>query len=200
MSNTLANEQDLVRRLVQGDEEAFCTLYAAYKKRLVYYAMQFIKSPEFAEDIFQDVFTAIWHGRKCIDCTQSFKSYLYAMIKNRILNLIRDIDHEQQLKAYIMDHATTASNQTEETVHCNELENLLEKGRELLTPRQREVLEMSRDRNMTSEEISERLGISVKTVNNSISEALKTLRTYLEQTLRHSQGIDLLLILLLLNC
>lgn len=200
MSNTLANEQDLVRRLVQGDEEAFCTLYAAYKKRLVYYAMQFIKSPEFAEDIFQDVFTAIWHSRKCIDCTQSFKSYLYAMIKNRILNLIRDIDHEQQLKAYIMDHATTASNQTEEAVHRNELENLLEKGRELLTPRQREVLEMSRDRNMTSEEISERLGISVKTVNNSISEALKTLRTYLEQTLRNSQGIDLLLILLLLNC
>ena len=36
MSNTLTNEQDLVYRLVQGDEQAFCTLYAAYKKRLVY--------------------------------------------------------------------------------------------------------------------------------------------------------------------
>lgn len=199
VNDSLSDEQALVRRLVQGDEQAFCALYALYKKRLVYYAIQFIKSPEFAEDIFQDVFAAIWHSRRCIDCTQSFKSYLYAMVKNRILNLIRDIDHEERLKSYIMDNALLASNHTEDAVTGSDLEQLLEKGKTLLTSRQRMVLELSRSHNLTSEEIAEQLGITVKTVNNNLSDSLKTLRSYLEQTFQYTRGVDLLLILFFLN-
>ena len=60
-TDTLMDEREVVLRLIDGDEEAFCELYAAYKKRLLYFALKFVKSHEFAEDIFQDAFT--------VDCT-----------------------------------------------------------------------------------------------------------------------------------
>lgn len=48
------DERALVLRLIEGDEDAFCELYAAYKNRLIFFAMRFLKSREYAEDVFQD--------------------------------------------------------------------------------------------------------------------------------------------------
>ena len=62
-TDTLMDERELVLRLIDGDEDAFCELYAAYKNRLLYFAMKFVKSREFAEDIFQDAFTVVWQSR-----------------------------------------------------------------------------------------------------------------------------------------
>ena len=42
----LSDERSLVLRLIEGDEDAFCELYAAYKNRLIYFAMRFLKSRE----------------------------------------------------------------------------------------------------------------------------------------------------------
>lgn len=51
-AETLIDEKALVLRLIDGDEDAFCELYAAYKGRLIYFAMRFLKSREHAEDVF----------------------------------------------------------------------------------------------------------------------------------------------------
>ncbi|MEG0454762.1 MAG: RNA polymerase sigma-70 factor, partial [Bacteroides sp.] len=53
------DERDLLVRLIGGDEEAFCELYARYKSRLLYFALKFVKSRDFAEDIFQDTFAVV---------------------------------------------------------------------------------------------------------------------------------------------
>lgn len=39
-----SDERSLVLRLIEGEEDAFCELYAAYKNRLIYFAMRFLKS------------------------------------------------------------------------------------------------------------------------------------------------------------
>ena len=66
-AETLIDEKALVLRLIDGDEDAFCELYAAYKGRLIYFAMRFLKSREHAEDVFQDAFTVIWQSRRFIN-------------------------------------------------------------------------------------------------------------------------------------
>lgn len=62
-NNSSEKERELVLKLIQGNEDAFCRLYSSYKHRLIYFAMKFLKSSEFAEDIFQDTFTTIWQTR-----------------------------------------------------------------------------------------------------------------------------------------
>ena len=185
-TNIPGNERSLVIRLIAGDEDAFCELYAAYKNRLIYFAMRFLKSREYAEDIFQDAFTVIWESRRFINPDASFSSYLYTIMRNRILNQLRERASEDRLKE-----------QTNNAIIANDLQRLVSQALEQLTSRQREIFEMSREKQMSHKEIAEALGISVNTVQEHISSSLRSLRTYLE---KHSiTGTDLILLLICLN-
>ena len=196
-TDTLMDERELVLRLIDGDEDAFCELYAAYKNRLLYFAMKFVKSREFAEDIFQDAFTVVWQSRRFINPDASFSSYLYTIVRNRILNQIRDMANEDKLKEHIISHAVYSANETNNKILFDDLKDVLSRALEQLTPRQREVFNISRDLQMSHKEIAEALGVSVNTVQEHISVSLKVIRAYL--TKYSGTSADILLILLCLN-
>ena len=196
-TDTLMDERELVLRLIDGDEDAFCELYAAYKNRLLYFAMKFVKSREFAEDIFQDAFTVVWQSRRFINPDASFSSYLYTIVRNRILNQIRDMANEDKLKEHILSHAVDSANEKNNKILFDDLKDVVSRALEQLTPRQREVFNMSRDLQMSHKEIAEALGVSVNTVQEHISVSLKVIRAYL--TKYSGTSADILLILLCLN-
>lgn len=196
-TDTLIDEHELVIRLIEGDEDAFCELYAAYKNRLLYFAMKFVKSRDFAEDIFQDAFTIIWQSRRFINPDASFSSYLYTIMKNRILNQIRDLDKENTLKEHILSQAIDYTDDTKEKILANDLREIINKALEKLTPRQREIFEMSREAQMSHKEIADALGISINTVQEHISVSLRTIRTFLSKY--SDTYADMLLILICLN-
>lgn len=196
-TDILTDERSLVLRLIDGDEDAFCELYAAYKSRLIYFAMRFLKSREYAEDIFQDAFTIIWQGRRFINPDTSFSSYLYTIVRNRILNQLRDLANQDKFKEQVMSQAIDYNNDTKNEILANDLQQLISHALQRLTPRQREIFEMSREQQMSHKEIAEALGISVNTVQESISTSLRTLRTYLE---KHSvMSAELILLLVCMN-
>lgn len=196
-TDTSSNERELVIRLIAGNEDAFCELYAAYKNRLIYFAMRFLKSREYAEDIFQDAFTVIWESRRFIDPDASFSSYLYTIVRNRVLNQLRESASEDRLKEQILSQAVDYSNETSNQIFANDLQRLISHALSQLTPRQREIFEMSRNKQMSHKEIAETLGISVNTVQEHISVSLRALRTYLEKN--SIIGTDLILLLICLS-
>ena len=104
-ADILIDEHTLVLRLIEGDENAFCELYAAYKNRLIYFAMRFLKSREYAEDVFQDAFAVVWQTRRFINPDTSFSSYLYTIVRNRILNQLRDLANQDKLREQIFSQA-----------------------------------------------------------------------------------------------
>ena len=193
----LSDERSLVLRLIEGDEDAFCLLYAAYKNRLIYFAMRFLKSREYAEDIFQDAFAVVWQGRRFINPDASFSAYLYTIVRNRILNQLRDLSNQDKLREQILSQAVNYTNETKDEIIANDLRQFISRALQQLTPRQREIFQMSRERQMSHREIAEVLGISVNTVQESISISLRTLRTYLEKN--SIVGADLILLLVCLN-
>lgn len=192
-----SDERSLVLRLIEGEEDAFCELYAAYKNRLIYFAMRFLKSREYTEDIFQDAFTIVWQGRRFINPDASFSAYLYTIVRNRILNQLRDLSYQDKLREQILSQAVNYTNETRDEIIANDLRQFISCALQQLTPRQREIFEMSREQQMSHREIAEVLGISVNTVQESISISLKTLRAYLEKN--SIVGSDLILILICLN-
>lgn len=191
------SERMLVENLIQGDEQAFCELYARYKHRLVYFAMRFLKSQEFAEDIFQDAFTVVWQSRRCIDPSQPFSTYLFTIVRNRILNQLREMKQSEKLRDVILANATEIQDCTREQILADDLSLLIHKAKDQLTPRQKEIFELSRDELLTHKEIATRLNISVYTVQEHISVSLKTIRSYLKKY--SDVNADLLLILICLN-
>jgi RNA polymerase sigma-70 factor (ECF subfamily) len=197
-SMTLSDiEKNLVIRLIQDDESAFCELYAIYKTRLFYFTMKFIKSREFAEDIYQDAFAAVWQTRRFIDPEQPFSTYLYTIVRNRILNLMRNMDAETQLKDHILSQAIDYTENTNEKIAENELREILNRALAKLTGKQREIFNMSRNEGLSHKEIADRLNISVNTVQVHISAALKTLQNYLRKD--YGTYSELILIFFCLN-
>ena len=114
-----SDERSLVLRLIEGEEDAFCELYAAYKNRLIYFAMRFLKSREYAEDIFQDAFTIVWQGRRFINPDASFSAYLYTIVRNRILNQLRDLSYQDKLREQILSQAVNYTNETRDEIIAN---------------------------------------------------------------------------------
>ena len=195
-TDILNDERALVLRLIGGDEDAFCELYAAYKNRLIYFAMRFLKSREYAEDVFQDAFTVVWQSRRFIDPDASFSSYLYTIIRNRLLNQLRDAANEEKLKESILSQALDYTDDTKREVMLNDLKFIISRALEQLTPRQREIFEMSREAQLSHKETAGELVISVNTVQEHISSSLKIIRTYL---IKYS-GSEYTDIILLLTC
>lgn len=197
-ADNFSEERSLILRLIEGDEDAFCELYATYKNRLIYFAMRFLKSREYAEDVFQDVFTVVWQSRRFINPDASFSSYLYTIMRNRILNQLRNAANEEKLKESIFSQALDYTEDTKREVMLNDLKSLISHALQQLTPRQREIFEMSREAQLSHKEIADKLGISVNTVQEHISTSLKLIRTYLIKY-SGSEYVDLLLLLICLN-
>ena len=197
-ADNFSEERSLILRLTEGDEDAFCELYATYKNRLIYFAMRFLKSREYAEDVFQDAFTVVWQSRRFIHPDASFSSYLYTIMRNRILNQLRNAANEEKLKESILSQALDYTEDTKREVMLNDLKSLISHALQQLTPRQREIFEMSREAQLSHKEIADKLGISVNTVQEHISTSLKLIRTYLIKY-SGSEFVDLLLLLICLN-
>ena len=197
-ADNFSEERSLILRLIGGDEDAFCELYATYKNRLIYFAMRFLKSREYAEDVFKDAFTVVWQSRRFINPDASFSSYLYTIMRNRILNQLRNAANEEKLKESILSQALDYTEDTKREVMLNDLKSLISHALQQLTPRQREIFEMSREAQLSHKEIADKLGISVNTVQEHISISLKLIRTYLIKY-SGSEYVDLLLLLICLN-
>ena len=197
-ADNFSEERSLILRLIGGDEDAFCELYATYKNRLIYFAMRFLKSREYAEDVFQDAFTVVGQSRRFINPDASFSSYLYTIMRNRILNQLRNAANEEKLKESILSQALDYTEDTKREVMLNDLKSLISHALQQLTPRQREIFEMSREAQLSHKEIADKLGISVNTVQEHISTSLKLIRTYLIKY-SGSEYVDLLLLLICLN-
>lgn len=197
-ADNFSEERSLILRLIEGDEDAFCELYATYKNRLIYFAMRFLKSRKYAEDVFQDAFTVVWQSRRFINPDASFSSYLYTIMRNRILNQLRNAANEEKLKESILSQALDYTEDTKREVMLNDLKSLISHALQQLTPRQREIFEMSREAQLSHKEIADKLGISVNTVQEHISTSLKLIRTYLIKY-SGSEYVDLLLLLICLN-
>ena len=197
-ADNFSEERSLILRLIEGDEDAFCELYATYKNRLIYFAMRFLKSREYAEDVFQDAFTVVWQSRRFINPDASFSSYLYTIMRNRILNQLRNAANEEKLKESILSQALDYTEDTKREVMLNDLKSLISHALQQLTTRQREIFEMSREDQLSHKEIADKFGISINTVQEHISTSLKLIRTYLIKY-SGSEYVDLLLLLICLN-
>lgn len=179
------DEKTLVLDLLDNSELAFCQLYALYKDRLITFAMKFVKSREIAEDVFQDAFISVWQNRRFLNPNMPFGPYIYTIVKNRILNLLTNLDRERELMKILSSQAVETGNDIENQLADMEITQLLNKAITKLTPQQKRIFSMSRHEMKSHKEIAKSLNISVYTVQQHISASLKIIRSYLQ---KHGDG------------
>ena len=140
---------------------------------LCLYALHYIQDVDLSEDIVQESYAALWEKLQEGAHVLNRKSYLYMMVRNRCLDHLRKKGiPTESLKPYdtygiIDDDDAQERSQTEARL-WTAIDSLPEKCRE--------VFIMSKRDGLKYEEIAEELGLSVNTVRNQISKALKVLK------------------------
>lgn len=171
-------DEELVNLLLLEDEIAFSELYIRYKEKLFYFCFQLLKSNDEAHDIVQEIFTRIWESRFFINPELSFSSFLYTMARNRILNYFRDVDIDTKVKEILAKQEVAEEASIDSQLIYFEYQKILQDAISLLPPQRQRIFNMSRLKNKSHKEIAIELNISVNTVQEHISEALKFIKIY----------------------
>jgi RNA polymerase sigma-70 factor (ECF subfamily) len=153
----------------------FELLFKAHFTHLCNFAHQYVPDLDSARDITQKVFINLWERRDQVDPDKSIKSYLFTSVRNRCLNYIRD---QKKYRSNVLDVEINDFEFGFEEDHMavEELKTRIDDALSTLSPKCREVFEMSRYKSMKYKDIAEELNVSVKTVEAHMSKALKTLK------------------------
>lgn len=165
-----------VRNLKKGDALAFEELFHLYGKRLYHFSLGYLKSKSDAEEIVQEVFLKIWHLRDSLDPELSFNAYLFKIAYRQIMERFRKTNLERRYLADISAEVVTFTDELNERTDYHSLLQLINKSIDRLPPRQKEVILMRRSAGMTVADIAENLGLSLKTVEHHLTEALKNIK------------------------
>ena len=175
---------ELVKLLKKGDMKAFDIIYKKYSKRLYGFVFRYVKQEADTEEIVQDVFIKIWKSREKIDVYSSFESFLFTIAHNATVNLLKKRATEQKYVEHVksLQNLEKAYELTDE-IHYKELKQKLQGFLNELSPRQKEIFQLSREEGLSNTEIAKKLGISVQTVKNHLVTALSFLKSKLDNGL-----------------
>jgi RNA polymerase sigma-70 factor, ECF subfamily len=173
----------LIITLRAGDITAFEMLFRTYYQPLCNYAYSFVQDRDEAEEIVQATFLSVWEKRDALSIHTGVKPYLYAMVRNASLNVLK---HEKIKQQHVVGELAVAEKSVESvsrTVIASELENRIHKALDKLPEQCRLVFKLSRFEELKYAEIAEQLNISIKTVENQMGKALKIMREQLKDYL-----------------
>lgn len=166
----------LIEGLGRRDKIVFDYLFNYYYSSLCAFSMQYLNDRSASEDLVQDFFVSLWMGAPKLRIRSSLKSYLFGGVKNRCLDYQKHHKVVEKFREYIFFSAETDDNTTEQYFAESELRLAIQKCLDILSPRCREIFELSRLNGLSNQEISEQLGISKRTVELQISNSLKILK------------------------
>ena len=158
-------------------------LFRTYYQPLCNYAYTFVQDRDEAEEIVQSTFLNVWEKRDNLSIHTGVKPYLYAMVRNASLNVLKHEKIKQQHVTMEMAVAERSVESVTRTVMASELETKIYNAMDKLPEQCRLVFKLSRFEELKYSEIAEQLNISIKTVENQMGKALKIMRDQLKDYL-----------------
>lgn len=165
------------QKLRGNPAEAIDQLFREHYRFLCLAVYRIIPDRDTAEDLVQDVFVELWRKHRQLTVQQSMRAYLKRSAVNKALNYIRD--RKIHLVDTPLNPIPALQPPVVQQLAAEELQQYIDAAIDRLPERCRLVFVLSRFEDMSYKEISDKLGISVKTVENQVSKALRLLRDQL---------------------
>ena len=169
-------DAELLLLLSQDSEEAFEVLYHRHWENIYKAAFVLLKDSSASKDVVQDIFIWLWQKRNQLEI-QTLPAYLKTAVKFKVANYIRSVNMRESFfetlgKLTITENAPEAAEITE----MKELKAIIINAVELLPDKCRTIYKLSRNENLTNQQIADQLGLSVKTVEGQMTIALRRIK------------------------
>ena len=170
----------IVKKMIEGDIDSFKYFFDRYYSDLCNFVHVYLHDQVLAEEIVQDIFVFFWENREKLKINTSVKAFLFSASKFKSLNLLRDTKTKRRIVENIgKTEPFHTTEQDSSYIDADEFKKILDLAIDQLAPKCREIFLLSKQNDLTNNEIAAQLGISVKTVENQMTIALKKLREYL---------------------
>ena len=171
------SEQHLLSALRFGNEAAFRQIFDRQYPLLLSDIYRLIPDEGTCKDLAQELFVDLWNKREQLDIHTSLRAYLRRAAVNKALNYIKATRRIQLDDAEDLGHLPDLSeSDVQKQEQQDTLEDALHTAIDALPEKCRLVFNLSRFEQLSHREIAEKLGISVKTIENQITKAMKMLR------------------------
>ncbi|WP_407268835.1 RNA polymerase sigma-70 factor [Tenacibaculum maritimum] len=160
----------------------FEILFKKSYKELSSVAYHYLKDEEESKDVVQEVFIKVWEKRKDLIEDPQAIFYLVTAVKNNCISKLRKkmqhLSVDDVMVRNILKEDVSKESYSEEELDVYQFVN---KALEELPPKCLIVFKLSRFDLLTYAQIAERLGISIKTVENQMGKAIKIMRSYIKE-------------------
>jgi RNA polymerase sigma-70 factor (family 1) len=171
-------DQDIqmIEQLKVGSKDAFRLLFDTIGPKIHAFALSYLKNEADAEELLQEVFLKLWEVRTTLDSSKNVKSFLFKICINLIYDFIRRKNIEQAYLDYSgKNHFDYGESTWNEVIYNDMLNNLHQLVATMPVQRQR-IFKLSKENNLTNDEIAQQLNLSRRTVENQLYRAVSFLK------------------------
>lgn len=155
---------------------SFDALFEKYNKKVYAFSLSNLKNREDAEGVVQEVFLSLWKDRANLKKVKKLDAWIFSVAFNVIRKRFRKLAREKRHLDALADISLPHDNSTISEVEYNDLLEKADRIIEKLPPRQKRVFVMSRSEGLSNEEISKKLSITKKSVENHLTTAKSFLK------------------------
>ncbi|MFX1704790.1 sigma-70 family RNA polymerase sigma factor [Chitinophaga sp. CC14] len=170
-------KEELLSRIAEGDGKAFTQLLEEYSGLLYSFVVRHTGNRELAEEIVQDIFTQIWQTRESLAEIRNFRTYLYVISRNRIVNEIKKAARERKKHKEWMESVYAAPE--EDRSATEQQYSLIDAAINRLPPQQLKVWTLNRREGFTYQQIAASMNISRETVKTYLQHANTSITKYI---------------------
>lgn len=180
------HDEFIIRMLASDDDRAVKILFEQYYDLLSDVLYQSIHDRDTGDDIIQELLLNIWLKRKSINLRPPLSHYLVRAAMNRGKNYKRNRLRTREILTFDFKEFENLglSIPADSDLEIRDIKNLWKEAKKSMKPRTRIIFTLSRKRSMTYKEIALHLGISVKTVEKNLSQALRILHEFFKPYLK----------------
>ncbi len=171
----------LIQAFKDGEAKAFQILFERHHKKIYAFIFKLLGSKEDTEEIVQDTFVKIWQKREEFIEGYPFESFVFKIAKNAFLNLSRKKVNRRIFEDHLKFVSEITSNNADEYVIFEETKEIINTIIDNLPPKRKEIFLLRRIEGHTRQEIADKLGISIITVDSQLMKANKYLKEELKK-------------------
>jgi RNA polymerase sigma-70 factor (ECF subfamily) len=184
------DEPALIRAAQAGDQDAFAQLVRAYDQSVLRLAMNLLRSPDDAQDVYQEAFLRVYRNLHAFRFDCSFHTWLYRIVTNLCLDHMRKRKTRREEPAALttadgaLDRMETVAEERVDGdparhLYSGQLRRRIKEVLQELTPRERMVFELRHYQGLRLRAIGEMLGTTEEAAKNCLFRATQKMRVAL---------------------
>src|SRR5215475_6083505 len=171
-------DAELVERYLTGDTTAFDEIMVLYERQVYRICYRFVENREDAMDLAQDIFIKAFEHLATFRRESSLKTWLYRIAMNHCINHVKkNVREFVEVTEYTGSTRPSIQSELEHREQREQFRRMVK----FLPPKQKAILEMRINEELSYEEIAKMSGRSVSTINASVFFALEKLRKLVKE-------------------